>query len=40
MFMRAGARAIHFGEIARPSDIETLMHHRPLFESLLAELDG
>jgi hypothetical protein len=40
MFMRAGARAIHFGWTARPTDIEALMHHRPLVESLLAELDS
>ena len=33
VFMRTGARQIHFGEIERPDDIETLMHHKPLFES-------
>lgn len=36
VFMRTGARSIHFGEIERPDDIETLMHHKPLMESILA----
>lgn len=35
VFMRTGARSIHFGEIERPDDIETLMHHKPLMESIL-----
>lgn len=35
VFMRTGARQIHFGEIERPDDIETLMHHKPLMESIL-----
>ena len=30
VFMRTGARQIHFGEIERPDDIETLFHHKPL----------
>ncbi|MRH86641.1 phosphotransferase [Nocardia sp. SYP-A9097] len=38
LFMRTGARSIHFGEIERPDDIETLMHHRALFERLVNEL--
>jgi len=40
VFMRTGARQIHFGEIAQPDgdfDPESLMHHRPLFEQLLTE---
>jgi len=37
VFMRTGARQIHFGEIERPEDIETLFHHKPLMERLLAE---
>ncbi len=37
VFMRTGARQIHFGEIERPGDIETLMHHRPLIAALLDE---
>ncbi|MCF2533613.1 phosphotransferase family protein [Yinghuangia soli] len=39
LFMRVGARSIHFGQTERPEDIETLLHHRPLFESLVADLD-
>lgn len=38
VFMRTGARSIHFGEIEPPEDVETLMHHKPLFEQLLAEV--
>ena len=37
VFMRTGARQIHFGEIERPDDIETLLHHKPLMERLLDE---
>jgi aminoglycoside phosphotransferase (APT) family kinase protein len=37
VFMRTGARQIHFGEIERPQDVEGLMHHKPLFEQLLDE---
>jgi hypothetical protein len=36
--MRTGARQIHFGEIERPDDIETLMHNKPLLENLLAKV--
>lgn len=35
IFMRTGARSIHFNEIERPEDIETLMHHKGLMESIL-----
>jgi aminoglycoside phosphotransferase (APT) family kinase protein len=38
VFMRTGARQIHFGEIDRPEDLETLFHHKPLFESVLAKV--
>jgi aminoglycoside phosphotransferase (APT) family kinase protein len=38
VFMRTGARQIHFGEIERPGDIESLMHHRPLLVRLLDEV--
>ena len=38
VFMRTGARQIHFGEIERPDDIETLFHHKPLMERLLGEV--
>ncbi len=37
VFMRTGARQVHFGEIEAPDDVETLIHHRPLFEQLLDE---
>ncbi|MFL6060917.1 MAG: phosphotransferase family protein [Marmoricola sp.] len=36
VFMRTGARQVHFGELAEvPEDIETLFHHAPLMRSLL-----
>jgi len=35
VFMRTGARQIHFGEIERPDDVEALFHCKPLVESLL-----
>ena len=38
VFMRTGARQIHFGEIERPDDIETLMHNKPLLENLLTKV--
>ncbi|MCD4524640.1 phosphotransferase family protein [Nocardioides sp. cx-173] len=37
VFMRTGARQIHFGEIQRPEDIETLFHCKPLVERILDE---
>lgn len=30
VFMRTGSRQVHFGEIDRPDDIESLMHNLPL----------
>lgn len=38
VFMRTGARQIHFGEIERPDDIESLFHCKPLVERVLAEV--
>lgn len=38
VFMRTGARQIHFGEVERPADIETLLHHRPLLVELLEKV--
>lgn len=38
VFLRTSARQIHFGEIERPEDPESVMHHRPLFERLLDEV--
>lgn len=37
VFMRTGARQIHFGEIERPDDIEALFHCKPLVERILAQ---
>ncbi|GAA1133063.1 phosphotransferase family protein [Nocardioides aquiterrae] len=37
VFMRTGARQIHFGEIERPDDLESLFHHKPLLDRLLEE---
>jgi aminoglycoside phosphotransferase (APT) family kinase protein len=38
VFMRTGARQIHFGEVERPDDIESLFHCKPLVERLLDEV--
>ncbi|MEC3954949.1 phosphotransferase family protein [Nocardia sp. CDC153] len=38
VFLRAGGRQIHFGEMARPDDIEVLLHHKSIVEQMLAEL--
>ncbi len=38
VFMRTGARQVHFGEIELPDEVEGFMHHRPLFERLLDEV--
>jgi aminoglycoside phosphotransferase (APT) family kinase protein len=38
VFLRTSARQIHFGEIERPEDPESVFHHRPLFERLLEEV--
>lgn len=35
VFMRTGARQIHFGEIERPDDLEDLFHCKPLVERFL-----
>ncbi|MEO9329422.1 phosphotransferase family protein [Gordonia aurantiaca] len=38
VFMRTGARRVHFGEMERPDDVDgTLFYHRPLLERLLEE---
>ncbi|MGC5246140.1 phosphotransferase family protein [Gordonia sp. DT219] len=38
VFMRAGARRVHFGEIPRPADVDAeLFYHRTLLERLLTE---
>ena len=38
VFMRTGFRQVRFGEIARPEDVESLFHCKPLVERLLAEV--
>ena len=40
VFMRTGARQAHFGEIELPDDVDSLMHHAPLFRALLDEVDA
>ncbi|WP_063836926.1 phosphotransferase family protein [Phaeacidiphilus oryzae] len=35
VFLRTGARQLHFGEIARPPETEALFYHRALLERLL-----
>lgn len=37
VFMRTGARRVHFGEIAKPDDVESLFYHGGLLRRLLAE---
>jgi aminoglycoside phosphotransferase (APT) family kinase protein len=37
VFLRTGTRQIHFGEIERPDDLESVMHHRPLLAGVLDE---
>jgi len=38
VFMRTGARQVHFGEIERPESPDALMHHSPLLSRLLEEV--
>ncbi len=38
VFLRTSARQVHFGEIERPEDPESVFHHRPLLERLLEEV--
>lgn len=37
VFMRTGARQIHFGELERPAQVEDLFQHRALLEELIGE---
>ncbi|ETW21421.1 phosphotransferase family protein [Mycobacterium gastri] len=39
VFMRTGARRIHFGEIDRPDDVESLFYHAVLMKRLIGEDD-
>jgi len=38
VFMRTGARQVHFGEIEQPESPDALMHHSPLLTRLLEEV--
>lgn len=37
VFMRTGARRVHFGEIERPEDVESLFYHGSLLRRLIEE---
>jgi aminoglycoside phosphotransferase (APT) family kinase protein len=37
VFMRTGARRVHFGEIAMPTDVESLFYHGALLKRLIGE---
>jgi aminoglycoside phosphotransferase (APT) family kinase protein len=39
VFMRTGARRVHFGEIDRPEDVESLFYHGALLKRLIGEGD-
>src|SRR5690606_23118772 len=38
VFLRTSTRQVHFGEIEPPDDPESVFHHRPLLERLLARV--
>jgi len=38
VFMRTGVRSIHFGEVEKPDDVESLFHCKPLIERLLEKV--
>lgn len=40
VFMRTGARQVHFGEIEMPGEVDALFHHRALFGAVLDEVGG
>jgi aminoglycoside phosphotransferase (APT) family kinase protein len=37
VFMRTGARRVHFGEIEKPGDVESLFYHAALLKQLIGE---
>lgn len=39
VFMRTGARRVHFGELEKPDDVETLFYHASLLKRLIGEAD-
>jgi aminoglycoside phosphotransferase (APT) family kinase protein len=40
VFMRTGARRVHFGEIEKPDNVEQLFYHGALLKQLLDEAEG
>ncbi len=40
VFMRTGARQVHFGEIEMPDEVDGLFHHRALLEQLIGAGKG
>lgn len=39
VFMRTGARRVHFGEVEKPDDVEALFYHAGLLRRLIGEQD-
>ena len=37
VFMRTGARQVHFGEIEMPEEVDGLFHHRQLLADLIGD---
>jgi aminoglycoside phosphotransferase (APT) family kinase protein len=37
VFMRTGARRVHFGETEKPEDVESLFYHAGLMRRLIGE---
>jgi aminoglycoside phosphotransferase (APT) family kinase protein len=37
VFMRTGSRRVHFGEMDRPEDVESLFYHAALLRTLIGE---
>lgn len=37
VFMRTGARRVHFGEVEKPADVESLFYHASLLKRLIGE---
>jgi hypothetical protein len=37
--MRTGARRVHFGEVEKPDDVESLFYHASLLKHLMEEED-
>ncbi|MDT5093330.1 MAG: hypothetical protein QOH60_2693, partial [Mycobacterium sp.] len=38
VFMRTGARRVHFGEVEKPDDVESLFYHAALMKRLIGEV--